>query len=66
MDAATVFESSAKEDLKPGRGVQIVGLDMKDGKVTATRLTAYEGNRPVRMGNGKVMPVTGPIPAVAK
>jgi hypothetical protein len=60
VDAETVFQSSAKEDLKVGRGVHVVGLDLKDGKVSATRLTIYEGNRPVRMGSGYVMPVTGP------
>jgi uncharacterized protein DUF5666 len=60
VDVETVFQSSAKEDLKVGRGVQVVGLDMKDGKVSATRVTIYERNRPVRMGSGKVMPVTGP------
>jgi hypothetical protein len=52
MNVDTIFQSSAKEDLKTGRGVQVVGLDTKDGKVTATRLTIYERNRPVRMGAG--------------
>jgi hypothetical protein len=60
VDADTVFDSSAKEDLKVGREVQMVGLDLKAGRILATRLTVYEGNRPVRMGNWKVMPVTGP------
>jgi Domain of unknown function (DUF5666) len=56
VDSATLFSASAKEDLKAGRDVQMVGLDLRDGTVRATRLTVYEGNRPVRMGNGKVLP----------
>ena len=60
VDADTLFDASAKEDLKPGRDVQMVGLDLKDGNIRATRLTVYEGNRPVRMENGKVLPPTGP------
>jgi hypothetical protein len=60
VDADTLFDASAKEDLKPGRDVQMVGLDLKDGTIRATRLTVYEGNRPVRMGNRKVLPPTGP------
>jgi hypothetical protein len=60
VDADTVFDSSAKEDLKVGREVQMVGLDLRNGRVRATRLTVYEGNRPVRMENGEVMPITGP------
>ena len=60
VDADTLFDASAKEDLKPGRDVQMVGLDLKNGTIRATRLTVYEGNRPVRMGNGKVLPPTGP------
>ena len=60
VDADTIFEASAKEDLKVGRGVQMVGLDLRNGTIRATRLTVYEGKRPVRMGNGKVMPLTAP------
>ena len=60
VDGDTIFDASVKEDLRPGRGVQMVGLDLKNGTVRATRLTVYEGKRPVRMGNGKVMPATGP------
>ena len=57
VDPDTIFNASAKNDLRPGREVQMVGLDLKDGTVRATLLTVYEGNRPVRMGNGKVLPV---------
>jgi hypothetical protein len=39
VDADTFFEASAREDLKLGRGVQMVGLDLKNGTVMATRLT---------------------------
>jgi hypothetical protein len=60
MDTDTLFDASAKENLRPGREVQIVGLDPRNGAARATRLTVYEGKRPVRTGNGKVMPVTGP------
>jgi hypothetical protein len=60
VDSATLFSASAKEDLKAGRDVQMVGLDLRDGTVRATRLTVYEGNRPVRMGNGKVLPPEPP------
>lgn len=45
------YEASAAEDLRAGRGVQVVGLDLKNGIVLATKVTVYEGNRPVRMGN---------------
>jgi hypothetical protein len=60
VDADTLFEASATEDLKLGRDVQMVGLDLKNGTIRATRLTVYEGNRPVRMGNGNVLLLTGP------
>ena len=60
VDSDTLFSASAKEDLKAGRDVQMVGLDLKNGTIRATRVTVYEGNRPVRMGNGKVLPPTGP------
>jgi len=60
VDADTLFDLSAKEDLKVGRDVQMVGVDLRNGTAKATRMVVYEGHRPVRMGNGKVMPVTGP------
>ena len=31
VDADSVFDSSAKEDLKRGRDIQMVGLDLKNG-----------------------------------
>ena len=60
VDADTIFTASAKEDLKTGREVQMVGVDLKDGAVRATRLTVYEGDWPIRMRDGKVLPPTGP------
>jgi hypothetical protein len=58
-DADTTFDSSAKEDLKVWRDVQMVGVDLRNGTTMATRVVVYEGDRPVRMWNVKVMPVTG-------
>jgi hypothetical protein len=60
VDVDTLFDASAKEDLKLGRDVQMVGLDLKNGTIRATRLTVYEGNGPVRMRDGKVLLPTGP------
>lgn len=61
FDAETSFESSAEEDLKVGREVQTVGLDLKNGIVKATRVTIYEGKRPVRLGKTKVIRPDGTI-----
>ena len=60
VNGDTIFDASDKDDPKVGRGVQMVGLDLRNGTTRATRVTVYEGDRPVRMRNGKVMPVTGP------
>jgi len=61
VDADTIFDASAKEDIRIGRGVQMVGLELRNGTIRATRLTVYEGQKPVRMKAGaKVMPLTGP------
>jgi hypothetical protein len=60
VDADTIFTASAKEDLKAGRDVQMVGLDLRDGTVRATRLTVYDGNWPVRMKDVRVLPPTRP------
>jgi hypothetical protein len=61
FDADTIFESSEKEDLKVGREVQTVGLDLKNGIVKATRVTIYERKRPVRLGRTKVICPNGTI-----
>jgi len=55
--ADTLFESSARQDLLLGRNVEVVGLDLRNGTIRATKVTVYEGNRPVRMGT---TPVTLP------
>ena len=60
VDSDTLFSASAKEDLKPGRDVQMIGLDLRDGTVRATRLTVYDGNWPVRMKDVRVLPPTRP------
>lgn len=59
FDGETIFQSSTKADLKVGREVQTVGLDLKNGIVNATRVTIYERKRPVRMGKGKVIAPDG-------
>lgn len=60
VDADTLFDASDRKDLKAGRDVQMVGLDLRNGTIRATRVTVYEGNRPIRMRDGKVLPPTGP------
>jgi hypothetical protein len=60
VDADTIFDASAREDLKVGRDVQMVGLDLRNGTIRATRIVVYEGDRPVRLGERKVMPVLEP------
>lgn len=62
FDADTVFQSSEKRDLKVNREVQTVGLDLRNGIVKATRVTIYEGKRPVRMRKGKVIATDGNTP----
>jgi len=61
FDADTIFESSEKDDLKVGREVQTVGLHLRNGIVKATRVTIYEGKRPVRLGKAKVIGPDGTI-----
>lgn len=48
FNSATTFEGSAPEDLKLTRGVQVIGLEQKDGTILATKIVVYEGNSPVR------------------
>jgi len=60
IDDNTVFSGSAKDEIKMARDVQMVGLDLKNGTVRATRLTVYENKRPVRMGTDKVLSPAGP------
>ena len=64
FNADTIFLSSEKSDLKVGREVQTIGLDLKNGIVKATRVTIYEGKRPVRMGRDKVLAPNGTISVI--
>ena len=48
----TRFEGSAREDLRVGRTVDILGIETAKSGVQATRVIVYEGNRPVRMPAG--------------
>jgi hypothetical protein len=61
LDGDSIFESSAKEDLKPGREVRVVGLRLKNGNVRAAHITVYEGNRPVQTGNGNLVLPNGQL-----
>ena len=64
VDTDTIFEDSAREDLKPGRGVDMTGLDLGKGKVRATRVTIYEGNHAVRFKGGRIVMPDGQIRTV--
>ncbi len=64
VDADTIFQSSEKGDLKVGREAQTVGLDLRNGIVKATRVTIYEGKRPVRMGNVKMIAPDGSVSVI--
>jgi len=58
-DANTVFQDSRPSDLIVGREVLVIGVLTQNAKVLATRVTVYEGNKPVRMGHdGSIMPRT--------
>jgi hypothetical protein len=48
----TKFEESARQDLRVGRTVDIIGRETTDSGVLAARVTVYEGNAPVRMPPG--------------
>jgi hypothetical protein len=51
IDTHTQFEDSARQDLRGGRDVDIIGTK-RGSAVRATRIVVYEGNRPVRMPKG--------------
>ena len=48
FDPTTTFEGSKPEDLRATRGVQIIGIEQKDGTIRATKIVVYEGNAPVQ------------------
>lgn len=52
FDGKTNFEESAREDLRAGRDVDIIGLKVGPLRVQATRITVYERKVPVRMPPG--------------
>jgi hypothetical protein len=52
FNSKTKFEESARQDLRVGRTVDIIGRETKDGSVQATRIIVYEGNAPGRMPAG--------------
>lgn len=58
-NSETAFENCAPEDLRVGRTVDIIGLKLGQVAVRATRVTIYEGKRPVRMPPGSVLPPNG-------
>ncbi len=58
FDRATTFEASKPEDLKQLRGVQVIGIEQKNGTIRATKIVVYEGNKPV--GQSKNLPVKLP------
>lgn len=61
VDRDTAFDASAREDLKVGREVQLVGVDLRNGTTKATKVVVYEGGRPVRMpAAAKIVPPSGP------
>jgi hypothetical protein len=53
LDSDTIFQSSEKRDLKVGREVQTVGLDLRNGAVKATQVMVYEKKLPERMKMAK-------------
>jgi len=64
VDADTIFEDSAREDLKVGRGVDLDGLDLRNGTVRATKVTVYEGKHAVRFKGGRIIMPNGEIRTV--
>ena len=62
FDAKTRFESSAPQDLRTGRTVDIIALKLAGSEAQATRITVYEGNKPTRMPAGaRVMAPDGTV-----
>jgi hypothetical protein len=47
LNPDTTFEASAREDLLAGRNVTVVGTRQRNGHILATRVTIYDGHRPV-------------------
>lgn len=51
-DTGTQWDQSLPEDLRAGRDVFVMGLKLPGGELRASRITVYEGRRPVRMAPG--------------
>lgn len=52
FNSTTKFEGSARQDLRVGRTVDIIGTETTNSGVQATRVIVYERNAPVRMPAG--------------
>jgi hypothetical protein len=64
FNSTTKFEESARQDLRVGRTVDIIGIETTNSGVQATRVIICEGNRPVRMRAGaRVIPADGSVHA---
>jgi hypothetical protein len=50
--AKTKFEESARQDLRVGRSVDVIGRETAGSGIQATRVIIYEGSAPVRMPAG--------------
>jgi hypothetical protein len=60
FDSDTQWELSAPEDLRVGRDVDIQAVTGEKSHARASRVTVYEGNRPVRMpANARVVTPNG-------
>jgi len=58
LSADTAFESSSREDIRPGREVDVIGLETgleTDSGVQATRVVVSEGGVPTRMSRPAVI-----------
>ncbi len=58
LSPTTKFEESARQDLRVGRTVDIIGIETTNSGVQAARVIVYEGKRPVGMhaGAGVISP----------
>jgi hypothetical protein len=62
FDQHTEFQGSTPEDLRVGRDVDVIGLKTTGSRAEASRITVYEGNRPVRMPkDARIILPNGPV-----
>lgn len=65
FNSKTMFEESARQNLRVGRTVDVIGRKATDAGVQATRIIVYEGNAPVRMpGGASVINTDGSVHAL--